>query len=65
MDCNLIDLDLVGYPFTWEKSKGTSAWVELHLDRALVTQQWLDIHMEATLFNLEVTTSEHTPIFWL
>lgn len=63
MDCNLIDMDLVGYPYTREKSKGTSAWVELRLDRALVTQQWLDIHRNATLFNLEVTTSDHTPIF--
>lgn len=62
MDCNLVDMDFVGYSYTWEKSKGTTAWVELCLDRALVTQQWLDIHKEATLFNLEVTTSDHTPI---
>lgn len=37
-ECNLRDLDLVGYPYTWEKGKGTSNWVEFHLDRALITQ---------------------------
>lgn len=61
--CNLMDLDLVGHPFTWEKSRGTSAWVELRLDRALVTQKWLEAHNEATLFNIEVSTFDHTPIF--
>ncbi|XP_074346853.1 uncharacterized protein LOC141685660 [Apium graveolens] len=63
MDCNLIDMDLIGYSFTWEKSKGTNSWVELRLDRALVNQQWLDIHKEATLSNMNVSTSDHTPIF--
>ncbi|XP_074375401.1 uncharacterized protein LOC141717203 [Apium graveolens] len=63
IDCNLIDMDLMGYSFTWVKSKGTSDWVELRLNRALVTQQWLDIHKETTLFNMEVSTSDHTPIF--
>lgn len=64
MDCNLIDMDLVGYSFTWEKFKGTKSLVELRLDRALVNQQWLDIHKEATLLNMEESTSDHTPIFF-
>lgn len=37
--------------------------VELRLDRALATQQWLEIYKEATLFNIEISTSDHTPIF--
>lgn len=37
--------------------------MELRLDRALVTQQWLEIHSKAKLFNIEVSTSDHTPIF--
>ncbi|KAL8099905.1 hypothetical protein AgCh_032239 [Apium graveolens] len=62
MECNLIDLDLVGHPFTWEKSRGTSAWVELRLDRALVTQRWMEIHEEALLYNIEISTSDHAPV---
>lgn len=62
-DCNLVDMDLIGYAYTWEKAKGTSDWMELRLDRALATQQWLDIYNAAALFNIEISTSDHTPIF--
>lgn len=61
-ECNLIDLDLVGHSFTWEKSRGTSAWVELRLDRALATNRWMEIHNEARLYNIEILTSDHSPI---
>lgn len=27
-DCNLIDMDLVGYLYTWQKGKGTVVGVE-------------------------------------
>uniref|UniRef100_A0A803QQ56 Reverse transcriptase domain-containing protein n=1 Tax=Cannabis sativa TaxID=3483 RepID=A0A803QQ56_CANSA len=39
-NCHLLDLDLTGYSFTWEKSKGSMLWVEIRLDRALVTEAW-------------------------
>ncbi|XP_062102834.1 uncharacterized protein LOC133812999 [Humulus lupulus] len=29
-DCNLIDMDLVGHQFTWERGRGTNNWVELY-----------------------------------
>lgn len=32
-DCNLIEVDLSGWAFTWEKSKGTQDWVRERLDR--------------------------------
>ncbi|XP_060965604.1 uncharacterized protein LOC133034522 [Cannabis sativa] len=44
-ECHLIDMELRGYPFTWEKGKGTSQWVE------------------ASLENLEITVSDHCPIW--
>lgn len=47
----------------WEKSRGTSAWIELRLDQTLVTHQWMEVHNEVTLFNVKVSTSNHTPIF--
>jgi hypothetical protein len=36
-DCNLIDISLMGYPFTWERGRGTPAQVQKRLDRALCT----------------------------
>lgn len=63
-ECNLRDLDLVGYPYTWEKGKGTSSSVEVRLDRALITQPWSELFPEAILENMEVTASDHYPL-WL
>ncbi|XP_030479471.2 uncharacterized protein LOC115696725 [Cannabis sativa] len=37
-ECSLHDLELCGYPYTWEKSRGTVDWVEVRIDRALVNQ---------------------------
>lgn len=37
--------------------------IEIRLDRALVSNQWLILHKEATLLNMKVTTSDHMPIF--
>ncbi|XP_060962192.1 uncharacterized protein LOC133032303 [Cannabis sativa] len=61
-ECNLVDMELGGYPYTWEKGRGTSAWIEVQIDRALVSQTWLDSFPLAKLVNLEVSTSDHCPI---
>lgn len=63
-DYNLRDLELVGYPYTWEKGKGTSKWIEVCLDMALINQSWSSLFPEAVLENMEITTSDHCPI-WL
>lgn len=61
-ECNLMDMDLVGYPFTWERVTETSELIEVRLNRALISVDFLNIFKDAKLLNLEVTTSDHCPI---
>uniref|UniRef100_A0A803PIW0 Endonuclease/exonuclease/phosphatase domain-containing protein n=1 Tax=Cannabis sativa TaxID=3483 RepID=A0A803PIW0_CANSA len=61
-DCQLHDLELRGYPYTWERGRNTGSLVEIRLDKALVTRQWLAIFHEVTLTNLDFFCSDHTPI---
>ncbi|KAK1375797.1 hypothetical protein POM88_031990 [Heracleum sosnowskyi] len=37
-------------------------WVEVRLDRALATKEFLNLFRGAKLSNIEVTTSDHCPI---
>uniref|UniRef100_A0A803P0Y7 Reverse transcriptase domain-containing protein n=1 Tax=Cannabis sativa TaxID=3483 RepID=A0A803P0Y7_CANSA len=43
--------------------RGTNAWVEVRLDRALVSQSRSLAFPEASLTNLEYSTSDHSPLF--
>uniref|UniRef100_A0A803QRE7 CCHC-type domain-containing protein n=1 Tax=Cannabis sativa TaxID=3483 RepID=A0A803QRE7_CANSA len=60
--CGLIDLDLCGHPFTWEKSRDTAHWIEARLDRAMVSNSWLNNLSSSKLFNLEISPSDHSPL---
>lgn len=57
-------MELKGYQFTFEKSYGTNAWIEVRLDRALVSHSFLNIFRNVQLTNLELTTSDHSPILF-
>lgn len=61
-DCGLIDMELIGYPYTWERSPGTESWVEIRLDRALTNASFMSNFQEAKLTNMGITTSDHCPI---
>uniref|UniRef100_A0A803PB73 Reverse transcriptase domain-containing protein n=1 Tax=Cannabis sativa TaxID=3483 RepID=A0A803PB73_CANSA len=61
-DCNLKDLELSGYPFTWERGRGSNNWIEVRLDRVLASHDWTQRFISAQFFNLEVTISDHCPI---
>nr|KYP48763.1 hypothetical protein KK1_029565 [Cajanus cajan] len=57
----LLDLPLEGYCYTWVKSKGTPNQIEERLDRALVTQNWLDLFPQCRLQNAIAARSNHSP----
>lgn len=40
LDCNLSDVDLEDYPFTWSHGREVDNLIEECLDRAMVTPIW-------------------------
>lgn len=62
-NAGLNDMDLIGHQFTWKRGRGKPEWTEVRLDRALVTQDWMNLFPMANLFNLEGSNSDHSPIF--
>ncbi|XP_074346921.1 uncharacterized protein LOC141685732 [Apium graveolens] len=62
-DSGLVELDLIGGAFMWEKSRGTENWVRERLDRAFADDPWW---RKFSLCKLSVThsiKSDHDPIF--
>lgn len=56
-------MNLEGYQFTLECGYGTSSWIEERLDRALASGKFFQKFTDMKLTNLEISTSDHTPIF--
>jgi hypothetical protein len=61
-DCDLTDIKLEGYPYTWIKSSGSPSVVEERLDRAMANSQWLMAYPGVKLLNLLTSHSDHSPI---
>jgi hypothetical protein len=61
-DCDLTDIHLEGYPYTWIKSRGSANVIEERLDRAMANSSWLMLFPEVKLRNLLVSHSDHSPI---
>ncbi|PNX97372.1 ribonuclease H, partial [Trifolium pratense] len=61
-DCDLTDIHLDGYPYTWIKSRGTPDVIEERLDRAMADSRWLTIYPDVKLLNLLASHSDHSPI---
>ncbi|GAU47810.1 hypothetical protein TSUD_404150 [Trifolium subterraneum] len=61
-DCDLSDIPLEGYPFTWIKSRGTPHVIEERLDRAMASTSWLNLFPHVRLSNLLASHSDHSPI---
>ena len=62
IDCGLMDIPLEGYPFTWERGKGTPAWVEEKLDGFLASGAWLNLFPHIKLLNLIAPISNQSLI---
>ncbi|XP_062081094.1 uncharacterized protein LOC133785895 [Humulus lupulus] len=58
----LVDLDLKGCPFTWERGNGTKNWIEVRLGHAFVSLAWLSLFQEVQLSNPAYSSSDHCPI---
>lgn len=61
-DANLVDLELSGYQYTWERGRNTESWMECRFDRALTTEHWLNLFPMANLYNLEGASSDHSAL---
>ncbi|CAN0857899.1 hypothetical protein LINGRAHAP2_LOCUS6980 [Linum grandiflorum] len=61
-ECNLVDVALDGYPYTWARAKGKDHGIESQLDRAMVNAEWISQYLEGTLRNLIAPISDHSPI---
>lgn len=62
-ECKLNDLSLEGYSYRWERNYGDDKWVEIRLDRALVSNGFPQRFSEVKVKNLEIFTSDHSSIF--
>lgn len=60
--CNLIDIQLEEYLFTWARSRGTKSVVEEKLDRAMATADWFALCLQVKLQNLVAAISDHDSI---
>lgn len=63
-DCGVSDLPLEGYPFTWERSKGTDRGVEELLDRVFVSDEWRNQFPVNKVQNLVAPSSDHSAIYF-
>lgn len=61
-ECELVELDLNGGRYTWEKSRGTREWVRERLDRAFATSSWWHMFPLCKLSVGHTIISDHEPI---
>lgn len=52
----------MGHQHTWERGRGTNAWMEVRLDRVLTNEEWLKLFPLAKLYNTKGVPSNHNLI---
>lgn len=61
-ECQLSELHLSGGTFTWERSRGTEAWVREKLDRGFATDNWWRKFPLHDLKVVHTSVSDHEPL---
>lgn len=62
LECDLSDVELQGCQYTWERGRGGPNWIQMKLDRCLVSTLWRHLFPSAMLHNLEGSSSDHCPV---
>lgn len=62
-ECGLRDMGFIDNEFMWERSRGSESWVQERLYRGLANQEWRNLFPQATVKVLEVSKSDHMPLF--
>ena len=63
LHCNLTDLGYIGNTFTWNNGRHDDAYVQQQLDRACATVEWRELFPHCRVTHLQVSYSDHDPIF--
>ncbi|XP_050249321.1 uncharacterized protein LOC126696682 [Quercus robur] len=63
LHCGLIDLGYRGNIFTWQNGRPGDAFVQERLDRACATLDWRERFPHVVVNHLQVSYSDHDPIF--
>ncbi|XP_074347681.1 uncharacterized protein LOC141686552 [Apium graveolens] len=61
-ECQLDEINLRGGKFTWERGRGTNAWVREKLDRGFANAGWLAKFPANNLKVVHAPVSDHEPI---
>lgn len=62
-ECGLLDTGFTEEKYTWEKYRGQPNGVQERLNRAFANQSWCDLFRQAELKVMDVSTSDHLPIY--
>ncbi|KAH0772311.1 hypothetical protein KY290_016292 [Solanum tuberosum] len=60
--CGLVDLGFNGQKYTWSNNRGIQQRIWKRLDRALVTDDWLEKMPQTTITHLPSVGSDHYPL---
>ena len=60
--CGLTDLGFSGHPFAYDNRRSGRANVQVWLDRAVASNDWRDMFMQASVAHLVSPALDHSPL---